>query len=147
VNAIPIHALTATSSLDEHLDDVLAVLDALLQDGAIVRCVLDFDADHICLVTTESPRRLRIRSVERLLNEPPRNKPGQLHTQTADRLTEAASQALAHIAILRHATGSRRLHQACVDLERGLTTRRFADGCIRRMALDTLPSSPDRLAS
>jgi hypothetical protein len=147
VNAINIDTLPATSSLDEHLDDVLAVLDALLQDGAIVRCVLDFDADHVCLVTTEFPRRLRIRSVERLLANARRDTPQQVNGQSGNPLTEAASLALADIAIMRHATGPRRLHQACVDLERGLTTRRFADGRIRRLTLDTASAPPDLLAS
>jgi hypothetical protein len=147
VNAINIDTLPATSSLDEHLDDVLAVLDALLQDGAIVRCVLDFDADHVCLVTTEFPRRLRIRSVERLLANARRDTSQQVNGQSGNPLTEAASLALADIAIMRHATGPRRLHQACVDLERGLTTRRFADGRIRRLTLDTASAPPDLLAS
>lgn len=147
MNAIRIHALTATSNLDEHLDDVLAVLDALLQDGTIVRCVLDFDADHVCLVTTELPHRLRIRSVERLLHDSPGGRLRQVRARPDEHLTDATSQALADIAVLRHDTGPGRLHQACIDLERGMTTRRFADGRIRRIALDALPSSPDRLAS
>ncbi len=125
-----------TNTLDDALDQVLAILDERLRASSLVRVVVDFDAEHICIVTDADERRLRIYSVERLLRELPNEHIPAPATPPGDDLLEAASLALASIAVLRHTSIPSRLHQACIDLERRSTIHRLADGRIRTLELE-----------
>lgn len=123
------------NDLDQHLEHVLGVLADLIQGGALSRCVLDFDADHVGLMNRTEHGRMRFFSVHNLLGQTRFALAGREHRQAAE--TCDLPCALADVADLRR---QRRqpLHQASLDIDRGWATLRFADGHIRTTALDCL---------
>lgn len=122
------------NDLDRRLDQVLQVVAELVQDGVIGLYVLDFDADHVGLMSRGEPGRMRFFSAIGLLAQT-RIAPARDAAETRD-----LPCALANIADLRRRR-ERPLHQASVDLERGWATLRFLDGRVRTVPLECPPTA------
>ena len=125
------------NDLDQHLEQVLRVVAGLIKGGIICRCVLDFDADHIGLVTWMNPGRMRFYSANALLSHARFSHREHGYRCAADMQNPART--LAGIAELRRQQ-RQPLHQASLDVERGWATLRFIDGRIRTTPFECLPT-------